>query len=559
MQGQERNLLKVSVVKKHKPTTLFVAFFLTAGICNIFTRSESEFIGSIMFCLNAAILFGLILFWMQTVRDRLLPTRSRFNLLLCGALMLVYLLIRVIRYRVLISSNIVGRYTAYLYFIPLLLIPTLLVITGIELSFGKRRFAGRIEYALFASAIVLTLLALTNDLHFLVYRPKVDYSEFRMDGGTYSQGPGFFIIWGWIILNLVAMFFMLFKVMRKKERKIVIELILIVAVWIVLSVFFSLVIERLNLVRMYNPPEINIFCLMLIAECCIRNRLIPYNENYSGFLSRMKVPLIITDNKINVVHESASPVSVSKEILESARKDPVHIDAETRLSGMKIRAGYAFWTENEHELHEEQKRLARANEILNEENDLIAVENRLKEQKARLDAQDQVYENVSSIIRPKQKRIEELLDNIKPGSDSFAQAIGLACVYNAYSKRKTNLSLIDEATLPKSNRELFLALSESARFLKCCGIEAAATGEEYSDIPLSDIHDIYDTFESVIEAYISVLKRMTVSILSDGIRIVMEATGKAELPGTILPVECKESDGLLFFTVRVKDKGGDGK
>ena len=226
---------------------------------------------------------------------------------------------------------------------------------------------------------------------------------------------------------------------------------------------------------------------------------------------------------------------------------------------MKIRAGYTFWTENEHELHEEQKRLARANEILNEENDLIAVENRLKEQKARLDAQDQVYENVSSIIRPKQKRIEELLDNIKPGSDSFAQAIGLACVYNAYSKRKTNLSLIDEATLPKSNRELFLALSESARFLKCCGIEAAATGEEYSDIPLSDIHDIYDTFESVIEAYISVLKRMTVSILSDGIRIVMEATGKAELPGTILPVECKESDGLLFFTVRVKDKGGDGK
>ena len=47
--------------------------------------------------------------------------------------------------------------------------------------------------------------------------------------------------------------------------------------------------------------------------------------------------------------------------------------------------------------------------------------------------------------------------------------------------------------------------------------------------------------------------------LDGEIRIVMEATGKAELPGTILPVECKESDGLLFFTVRVKDKGGDGK
>lgn len=559
MPGQERNQVEVSVVRKHRITTLFVAFFLTAGICNIFTRSGSSLVASIMFCLNASILFGLILFWMQKVRDRLLPTRSRFNLLLCGALMLVYLLIRVIRYRVLISSNIVGRYTAYLYFIPLLLIPTLLVITGIELSFGKRRFARRIEYALFASAIALTLIALTNDLHFLVYRPKVDFSEFRMDGGTYYQGLGFFIIWGWIVLNLVAMFFMLFKVMRKKDRRIVIELLVIVAVWIVLSAFFSLVIERLNLARMYNPPEINIFCLMLIAECCIRHRLIPYNENYPGFLSKMKVPLIITDNEINVVHESASHIGVTKDILGNAIQDPVYLDETTRLSGMKIRAGYAFWTENERELHEEQKRLARANEILNEENDLIAVENRLKEQKARLDAQEQVYQNVSSIIRPKQKYIEELLDNTKPGSDSFDEAIGLACVYNAYSKRKTNLSLIDEATLPKSNRELFLALSESARFLKCCGIEAAATGEEYSVFPLSDIHDIYDTFEAIIESYIPLLKRMTVSILSDGIRIVMEAKGRAELPDTVLPVDCKESDGLLFFTVSVKDKGGEGK
>ena len=52
---------------------------------------------------------------------------------------------------------------------------------------------------------------------------------------------------------------------------------------------------------------------------------------------------------------------------------------------------------------------------------------------------------------------------------------------------------------------------------------------------------------------------MTVSILSDGIRIVMEAKDTAELPDTVLPVAFKESDGLLFFTVRVKDRGGEGK
>ena len=549
----------MSVVKKHKTTSVFIAFFLFAGICSIFTRSNSSFISSLAFCANAAIFIGLILFWMQTVRDRLLPTRLRSNFLVSGVLMILYLLIRVFRYRVLVNAFIPNRYSSYLYFIPLLMIPTLFVMTAIDIAFGDKRAGKRIENAVFISAVILSGLAMTNDIHFLVYRPKVALSEFSMAGGSYFQGPGFFIIWGWIIVNLLAAFIMLFKVMRKKDKRIVIQLVIIVAGWVVVSVFFSYVIERFNLARMYNPPEINVFSLLLIAECCIRNRLIPYNENYAGFLSKMKTPLLITDKERCVVHASASPINASRETLLSMGTNPVYLDKDTRLSRMKIRAGYVYWTDNERELHEEQSRLAKANEILSEENDLIAVENKLKEQKARLDAQNQVYVKISSAIMPKQKRVEELLGATCPGAGDFAEKLGIACVYNAYTKRKTNLLLLSEETLPKSNRELFLALSETARFLKCCGIDAAATGEEYSEIPLAGIQELYDTFETVIETYLSVLKKMTVSILPDGIRIAMEASGKPELPQSVLPVNCKESDGLLFFTIRTAVNGGECK
>ena len=75
-------------------------------------------------------------------------------------------------------------------------------------------------------------------------------------------------------------------------------------------------------------------------------------------------------------------------------------------------------------------------------------------------------------------------------------------------------------------------------------------GEEYSDFPLSVLHDLYDTFETVIETYMPILIRMTVSINKRGIRIAAEAKGEAALPETILPVEMKESDGVLFFTIR---------
>ena len=76
----------------------------------------------------------------------------------------------------------------------------------------------------------------------------------------------------------------------------------------------------------------------------------------------------------------------------------MNLDEDTRLSGMKIRPGYAFWTEDESELHRENRRLAQANELLSEENDLIAVENELKAKKARLDAQNRVYEQIAAAL-----------------------------------------------------------------------------------------------------------------------------------------------------------------
>ena len=84
---------------------------------------------------------------------------------------------------------------------------------------------------------------------------------------------------------------------------------------------------------------------------------------------------------------------------------------DIRLSGMEIRAGYAFWTEDESELHRENRRLEAANEILSEENSLIRAENELKEKKARLDAQNRVYDRIAAELFPRQKRIESLLED----------------------------------------------------------------------------------------------------------------------------------------------------
>jgi hypothetical protein len=311
---------------------------------------------------------------------------------------------------------------------------------------------------------------------------------------------------------------------------------------------------------MYHAPEIHVFSLLGLFEVCIRNRLIPYNENYTGFFSRLGLPVLITDSSLTPVYATDVPVSASPEQLRESLEAPVYIDGDIRLSGMSMLPGLVFWTEDESELHRESHRLAEANEILSEENGLIAVENELQVKKAHLDAQARVYDRISAALYPKQKRIEELLNSASPESDSFPAVLAECCVLNAYCKRKSNLMLLEEESLPRPNRELFLAMQETARFLKCRGIDAAATGVEYSDFPLARIHELYDSFEILIEALLPVMRRMTASLTPDGVRLTVEADPDAEigaaLPGTPLPVERVLSDGCLFLTIRAK--GGAG-
>lgn len=127
---------------------------------------------------------------------------------------------------------------------------------------------------------------------------------------------------------------------------------------------------------------------------------------------------------------------------------------------------------------------------------------------------------------------------------------------NAYSKRKSNLLLLDEDTLQPRNRELFLALQESARFLKTCGVTAAAVGEESAAFPLPVIRDLYDSFEAVLEAYLPFLKRMTVSVTAQGIRLAMDAEADPPLPKTVLPIERHCGEDGTFVTVNAPKGGG---
>ena len=543
--------------KQTQITWIFIAFFALAGVCNLFMRSVSTLWASIFFSLNFAIYAGLILFWIHSVYVRLLSTNARSYILSAAVLMLCALLLRVFRYRIVTGETSVSRYAAYSYWLYTLLIPTLFLMTALRIRHGAETRGIRNEFLLLIPTLALCILALTNDLHGMVYIPKTPLSSFDITTGAYTYGVGFYLLNAWIGLMAASGIVILLRVTRKRTGGVMSYVLLVLALWLGFELLNIFVFERYNhLPRIYATPEIRSFGMLAIFEICIRSRLIPHNENHVGFFEKLTLPVLIADRHLAPVYRSAIPINAGNDELRRALAAPVYLSEDLKLSGMALTAGYAFWTEDERELHRENRRLASANELLSEENDLIRVENELKEKKARLDAEEKVYEQIARAIYPKQKQIETLLESTAPEKKDFSSVLARVCVLNAYSKRKSNLLLLSEDTLPQRNRELFLALQESARFLSGCGVEAAAVGEEYTDFPLPLIHALYDTFEAVIEAWLPHLKRMTISLTEGGVRMAVEASETPALPKTPLPVERKESDELTFLTIRTR-KGGD--
>ena len=546
----------MSLAKEKRNTLLFFGFLLLGGITNMLTRTRISIVDTLMFSANFMIYIGLLIFWMRSVRDRLLPTRARSYIIASALLMIFYLLVRVLRFRIL-TEVVVRRYVDYAYNIPMVLVPTLFLMTCIGISKGEELEGKGKERLLLIPACGILLLILTNDLHQLFYRRLIPLSEFHGIVGTYTYGPLIYLMYAWMAITMIAGFVILIRRTIRQNIRGLIWFAGVAFIWTGLSLLNRLVFTPLDLARPFHAPEIQVFGMLGSFEVCIRNRLIPYNENYAGFFSHLGLPVRITDEALAPVFETDLPITAEAEQLSAAVKAPVYLDEDTRLLGMKIRPGYAFWTEDERELHRESRRLAEANELLSEENDLIAVENELKAKKAHLDAQNQVYDRIAAALYPKQKRIEALLEATPPESESFPAVLAECCVLNAYCKRKSNLMLLSEESLPRPNRELFLALQESARFLKCCGIDAAATGEEYSDLPLETVHALYDSFETLIEAFLPYLRRMTVSLSPHGVRLAAEAERGPALPMTVLPADYSESDGCFFLTIRAE--GGEGR
>ena len=562
MQNSKRNLL------------LFVGLLVLAGLFHVIEHTIHDIsavgeqhyaVVTLFFCLELVIYTVLIIFWIQSVHTRLLPSRARNYMVIVALLMIFYLVLRAYKYR--IAGEDAGlRLSWYAYYIPMTFIPALFLMVCIRIKKGTAKL--KVDEKIFLiPAAVLSGLIMTNDLHHLIFVPEPGLSNFIGKSGTYTYRVTFYITYAWIVLAILAGIILLIRTFGLKQKRRLLYLGGIIAVWLILTQLHTLK-KFIEFTPPYETPEIHIFTMLAVFEFAIRQRLIPYNENYAGFFASLPMPVMITDKKYNPVYRSAGSIDLEPSVLAEALKAPIYPIPDGKLSGRPIRGGYTFWIEDESDIRHANEELNEANELLKGENTLIEYENNQKEENAYLRLHHHIYHEIAQEMYPYQKRIEDLLNEAKPGTKEFLGLVAEVSVLNAFVKRKTNMLLVASEHDVIDINELLLAVSESGRYLEFVGLKTSvdetgftafpsegkgdreAVDEVDSTYPSDTIISLYDTFQLLTEQLIGHATLLMISYGAEGLRLAADTDIEINTEHAPLPVSMEQQDDILFMDIK---------
>lgn len=545
MQNSKKNLL------------LFAGLLIFAGILHIIehTIHDISALGdphyeavTLFFCLEFVIYTLLIIFWIQSVYTRLLPSRARSYMIVVAVFMIFYLILRVYKYRIAgVDAGI--RLSWYAYYIPMTVIPAMFLMVCICIHRGAAK--PKVDERLFIiPAAALSGIIITNDLHHLVFVPEPGLDNFIGKSGTYTYGIPFYLAYAWIILAVISGVILLIKTFGLRQKRRLLYLVGILVIWLILTQLHTLK-KYVEFTPPYESPELYIFTALAIFEFAIRQRLIPYNENYAGFFESLPMTVMITDEAYNPVYQSAVSLKLGSDVLAEALETPIYPISDGRLSGRKIRGGYTFWIEDESDIRHANEELSEANELLESENTLIEYENNQKEENAYLRLHHHIYHEIAQEMYPYQKRIESLLNEAVPGTEEFKDIVADVSVLNAFVKRKTNMLLMasEHETIPVN--ELLIAVSESGRYLEFVGIKTSVDQSgSNEDYPSDTIIAIYDTFQLLIEQLIGEATMLLISFSEEGLRLSTDTTIKLDTENAPLPIEIEQQDDILLITIK---------
>lgn len=533
---------------KHLLPTVFVFTAIAiAYACRMLAKFDIG--GPAVNHIRTALYLLLFTLWGFSLDRRIIQRQALHCLRLTAALMLLWLILRTLKYSV-VTGPAAGRYIWYLYYLPMLFLPLLGVYIALSMGKSEDYRLSRGTGMLSIIPAALFLLVITNDLHQQVFAFKSGVPGLPVSG-TYSYRPLYFICLGWMVACMAFSLVCLFRKSRipSGEGKRITPFVLGCA----MLLYSILYLSGIPAVRWWFGDMNVMFCLLYAAiyESCIRCRMIPSNTGYVELFEASTLAACIADRSGRIALRSRAAgedMTCPQEGQRIVRPDGM------RISSAPISGGYAVWQDNVRQLAELRTRL-NANKEEMERNkkklkDAYLVQKSLHE----LTEKNRIYNELETKHSRQTAQMRQMLARCeRAGSAERRSLLKKVLLLGTYIKRSANLYFLCSEYQWLPQQELRLTVDEAVRALTACGTECGVIYRTTEPMRASEVVRLFDLLEIVAETTVDDLRSLFISVSDSAMDLSVECA--ADLSAIASPeVTVRQEDGLWLIRTGIRGR-----
>ncbi len=534
---------------KRNTRQLFLMIFVFAIIAAAYScRMLAKFdIGGVyMSYIRAALYLLLFALWGYSLDRRIIQTQALHCMRLTAALMLVWLVLRTLKYEV-VTDITVARYIWYLYYLPMLFIPLFGVY--IALSLGKSeeyRLTGRIV-ALAAIPAILFSLVITNDLHQQIFAFNSGIPG-RPDNYSYHHRYLYFICLGWMVGCMIFSLIRLLKKSRIKNggKKPLMPFI----IGCITILYGILYLTGLSAVRWWFGDMNVMFCLLYAAiyESCIRCRMIQSNTGYVELFEASTLAAVIMDRSGNVVIRSRA---ADEDMICPQDGTQIIRPDGTRISSAPINGGYVVWKDNVRPLTELRAQLSENKAQIKNNKEKLHEAYLIQKKLHELTEKRRIYDKLDLMYGDQINRIGQLLKQCEnTETDEVHNILKRILLLGTYIKRSANLYFLSLEHELLSQQDIRLTVDEAVRVMNVCGTECSVVYYMTKPMHSEEVMRRFNLLKTVVETAVDGLNSIFICLSDDEMDLSVECDVDLSL---IISsnVTVKQEDGLWLVRTPV--------
>lgn len=534
---------------KRNTRQLFLMIFVFAIIAAAYScRMLAKFdIGGVyMNYIRATLYLLLFALWGYSLDRRIIQTQALHCMRLTAALMLVWLVLRTLKYEV-VTDITVARYIWYLYYLPMLFIPLFGVYIALSLGKSEKyRLTGRIV-ALAAIPAILFSLVITNDLHQQMFAFNSGIPG-RPDNYSYHHRYLYFICLGWMVACMIFSLICLLKKSRIKNggKKPLMPFI----IGCITILYGILYLTGMSAVRWWFGDMNVMLCLLYAAiyESCIRCRMIQSNTGYVELFEASTLAAVIMDRSGNVVIRSRA---ADEDMICPQDGTQIIRPDGTRISSAPINGGYVVWKDNVRPLTELRAQLSENKAQIKNNKEKLHEAYLIQKKLHELTEKRRIYDKLDLMYGDQINRIGQLLKQCEnTETDEVHNILKRILLLGTYIKRSANLYFLSLEHELLSQQDIRLTVDEAVRVMNVCGTECSVVYYMTKPMHSEEVMRLFNLLKTVVETAVDGLNSIFICLSDDEMNLSVECDVDLSL---IISsnVTVKQEDGLWLVRTPV--------